>query len=150
VNPVLATAIVGAVTTTTVGLGYAVAAPATGPDVQGPGLVTVGVDVEYSTFELDDLQVRPGTTVQFIVRNRDPISHELVVGEAAVHARHRAGRERAHPPVPGEVSVGPHDDGVTFYEFDRPGTYAYACHLPGHVAYGMVGEIVVVADEAGQ
>ena len=33
---------------------------------------------------------------------------------------------------------------MTFYEFDEPGTVVYACHLPGHVAYGMTGIIEVV------
>jgi plastocyanin len=32
---------------------------------------------------------------------------------------------------------------VTFYRFEAPGTYEYACHLRGHLAYGMVGDIVV-------
>ena len=56
------------------------------------------------------------------------------------HARHRA----PHPPVPGEVSVNAPDDGVTFYKFDQAGDFLYTCHLPGHVAYGMFGNITVV------
>jgi len=40
--------------------------------------------------------------------------------------------------------VGPNAAGVTFYEFVTPGVVRYACHLPGHVGYGMEGEIVVV------
>jgi uncharacterized cupredoxin-like copper-binding protein len=109
----------------------------------GPGTVTVDVDVRYSRFGLDDLRVRRGTLVRFVVHNRDPINHEFVVGGASVHAAHARGSERTHPPVPGEVSVGAHDVGVTVYRFDRRGTVEYACHLPGHVAYGMVGEIDV-------
>lgn len=111
----------------------------------GPGLVTVGVDVHHSRFDLDGLRVRAGTTVRFVVHNRDPIGHELIVGDAAVHSRHAHGTERVHPPVPGELSLGPFERGVTFYEFTRPGTVRYACHLPGHVAYGMEGVIEVVA-----
>ena len=49
----------------------------------------------------------------------------------------------AHPPVPGEVSVGPDDDGLTIYRFDEPGRYEFACHLPGHLAFGMKGWVVV-------
>jgi uncharacterized cupredoxin-like copper-binding protein len=33
---------------------------------------------------------------------------------------------------------------MTFVVLDQPGTLTFACHLPGHVAYGMVGEIEVV------
>jgi uncharacterized cupredoxin-like copper-binding protein len=140
----LAAIIVGAVFVTTAGVGYAVeAAPATAEPVLGPGLVTVDVDINHSHFGLDDLRVRPGTTVRFVVRNNDPINHEFIVGDEAVHARHERGTELVHPPVPGEVSVGPHDVGLTFFRFVRPGRYRYACHLPGHVAFGMVGDIIV-------
>jgi uncharacterized cupredoxin-like copper-binding protein len=82
--------------------------------------------------------------VRFVVRNDDPIDHELVIGDAAVHRRHADGTERRHPPVPGEVSVAPGDTALTVYELTEPGTVVYACHLPGHIAYGMVGEIEVV------
>lgn len=109
----------------------------------GPGLVTVELDVEHSRFSLDELRVRTGTTVRFVVRNDDPIAHELVVGDADVHRRHRDGSEAIHPPVPGEVSVGANDTGVTFYEFDEPGSFAFVCHLPNHAEYGMVGEVIV-------
>jgi uncharacterized cupredoxin-like copper-binding protein len=60
-----------------------------------------------------------------------------------VHRRHEQGNEAAHPPVPGEVSVPPLDRGVTFYEFAQPGRYEFACHLPGHVAFGMRGWVIV-------
>ena len=30
------------------------------------------------------------------------------------------------------------------YEMTAPGSLVYACHLPGHVAYGMQGTIEVV------
>lgn len=115
-----------------------------GGGVLGPGVVRVEVGIEMSRFDLGTLRVHEGTLVELVVRNDDPIDHELVVGDAAVHARHEGGAERRHPPVPGEVSVAPGETAMTFYRFDEPGTVAYACHLPGHVAYGMVGEIEVV------
>jgi uncharacterized cupredoxin-like copper-binding protein len=120
------------------------AASASDDATVGPGLVTVRVDVRYSRFELDATRVRVGTLVRFVVRNRDPINHEFVVGAPAVHAAHAHGTEHSHPPVPGEVSVGPRRTGETIYRFDRPGTVEYACHLPRHLAYGMKGAITVV------
>jgi uncharacterized cupredoxin-like copper-binding protein len=112
-------------------------------NVLGPGLVTVEVPIHYSKFAFDTLKVRPGTTVRFVVDNHDPIGHEFVVGDAAVHRRHEQGNEQAHPPVPGEVSVAPLDRGVTFFKFDEAGRYEFACHLPGHLAYGMRGWVIV-------
>jgi uncharacterized cupredoxin-like copper-binding protein len=136
----------GAVTAAAYGIGaVASAGPAAG--TLGPGLVTVEVPVENSRFELEDLRVYEGTMVRFVLDNRDPINHELVVGTDAVHRRHERGTEQAHPPVPGEVSVGPNETASTIYTFDSVGTVEYMCHLPGHVDYGMVGEIEVVPSD---
>jgi uncharacterized cupredoxin-like copper-binding protein len=125
-------------------VGYTVSASGSESEALGPGVVRVEVGIEHSQFDLGDLRVEEGTLVEFIVQNDDPIDHELVVGGPEVHQRHQQGTERRHPPVPGEVSVAPGDRGMTFYEFDEPGDVAYMCHLPGHVAYGMVGTIEVV------
>ena len=86
-----------------------------------------------------------GTLVRFVVTNLDPIHHEFIVGGPAVHAEHESGHEPFHPPVPGEVAVDPGETGLTTYRFDRPGNVLFACHLPGHFAFGMRGEVKVVA-----
>lgn len=124
-------------------LGYAVAADGN-RSALGPGVVTAEVAIQHSRFDLGDLRVHEGTLVRFVVHNGDPIDHELVVGVAETHRRHASGSERRHPPVPGEVSVAPGGTAMTFYEFDVPGTVVYACHLPGHEAYGMTGTVEVL------
>ena len=111
----------------------------------GPGLVTVDVGIHYSKFSISTLHVHTGTLVRFLVHNNDPIHHEFIVGDASVHLRHEHGTEATHPPVPGEVSVAPLDVGETSYRFDKPGRFLFACHLPGHFAYGMKGWVVVDA-----
>jgi uncharacterized cupredoxin-like copper-binding protein len=143
----LAAVVVGA---STVLLVYAVDGDATTrPDeTLGPGVVTVRVGVEHSEFSVAHVKVRPGTTVRFVLENHDPINHELVVGGAAVHARHRRGSEASHPPVPGEVSVGPNATGVTFHRFNRVGDFEFACHLPAHYEYGMRGTVEVIGDRS--
>lgn len=124
--------------------GYAVEAAGSEQEALGPGVVTVEVGISNSRFDLGTLRVREGTLLQLVVRNNDPIDHELVVGEPEVHRRHADGTERRHLLAPGEVSIAPGDTAMTFYELDEPGTVVYACHLPGHLAYGMVGEIEVL------
>jgi uncharacterized cupredoxin-like copper-binding protein len=111
--------------------------------VVGPGPVTVDIGIEHSRFVPDVIRVREGTTVTFRVRNGDPIGHELIVGGRAVHERHETGAEAVHPPVPGEVSVPPQGTATTTYAvtFDDGDTVLFACHLPGHFAYGMRGEL---------
>ncbi len=134
----------GAVVATT---GYAVDASGAPREVLGPGTATVEVGIDQSAFDTGPLRVAQGTLVEFVVQNDDPIDHELVVGDAEVHRRHALGTERRHPPVPGEVSIAPGDRGMTYYEFTEVGSITYACHLPGHEAYGMKGTIEVVPAE---
>jgi uncharacterized cupredoxin-like copper-binding protein len=126
------------------GAGFVVDAAGSAEDPLGPGTVTVEMWIQHSKFSVGHIEVEPGTLVQFEVRNDDPIDHELVVGDEDVHARHSTGTEPRHPPVPGEVSVAAETTGSTFYVFDEPGAMVFACHLPGHVEYGMTGEIEVV------
>jgi uncharacterized cupredoxin-like copper-binding protein len=111
--------------------------------VLGPGLVTVDVGIHYSRFSISTLRVHRGTVVRFLVHNDDPIHHEFIVGDASVHLRHERGTESTHPPIPGEVSIAPDDVGETFYRFDTAGRFEFACHLPGHLAYGMKGWVTV-------
>lgn len=111
----------------------------------GTAPVTVVVDVEHSAFEPASMRIVEGTHVTFVLRNGDPINHELIIGPPSVHVRHQSGTEAVHPPTPGELSVGPDDQGVTSYVFEQPGVVEIACHLPGHYAFGMRGEVEVVA-----
>jgi uncharacterized cupredoxin-like copper-binding protein len=45
----------------------------------------------------------------------------------------------------GEVSLAPGAEAETTYVFGTPGRLAFACHLPGHWAYGMHSTIDVAA-----
>ncbi|MET0422106.1 MAG: plastocyanin/azurin family copper-binding protein [Acidimicrobiia bacterium] len=114
----------------------------------GPGSVTVQLDVEHSQFSPTHVVVHPHTTVEFVVVNHDPIGHELIVGDATVHAIHAAGHEASHPPRSGEVSVAPHARAATTFTFHEPGTVLFACHLPGHFEYGMHGTITIVGESS--
>lgn len=142
-------ALLGAVVVAALGACGADAAAGPGPDpgsggeVLGPGRVTVELEVEHSLFAPERIRVREGTEVRFVVDNRDPIGHELIVGDEDVHAAHEAGTHAQHPAVPGEVSVGSGEEAETTFRFDEPGTVEFACHLPRHYDYGMHGVIVV-------
>ena len=61
--------------------------------------------MRHSRFFPAHVSVPEGTHVRFVVRNDDPIGHELIVGDESVHLRHEKGTEAWHPPRPGEVSV---------------------------------------------
>jgi uncharacterized cupredoxin-like copper-binding protein len=115
------------------------------PRVLGPGPVTVRLVVRDSHFSPSRITVRPHTELTFEIANRDFLNHEFIIGDAEVHARHEGGHEAYHPPIPGEVSIPPHQTGVTTYAVHAPGKVLFACHLPGHFAYGMKGYVIVEA-----
>ena len=109
----------------------------------GDEMPTVEMTARLSKFTPDRIAVERGTTVRFVLRNEDPIRHEIIIGGPEVHDRHEKGTEAYHPPIPGEATVMPYDEVETTYTFDEPGVVEFGCHLPGHWTYGMHGEIEV-------
>jgi plastocyanin len=107
------------------------------------GPTHVDIPIRYSHYERGEVTVRAGTAVTFVLHNGDPIDHEWIVGDAAVHERHRTGTEPVHDARPTEVTIPAGTTRTTTVTFATPGTYLYICHLPGHEAYGMVGTVVV-------
>lgn len=104
---------------------------------------TVTLTVRHSRFTPSNFEVRPGATVRLVVRNLDPIAHELIVGDQGVQDRHETGTETSHGDKPGEVSVPAGATAETTYTFPRSGTVLLGCHLPGHWDYGMRGAVRV-------
>ena len=105
---------------------------------------TVVLDVKYSKFAPSSVTVRRGEQVRFVVVNRDPIPHELIVGDQATQDRHEKGTEPHHGEEPGEVSVPAGWRAETTVTLARPGQLLFGCHLPGNWNYGMRGTLRVV------
>jgi uncharacterized cupredoxin-like copper-binding protein len=104
---------------------------------------TVDIDIHYSHYSPAEIRVPLGVPVTFVIRNDDPIDHEWIVGDAAVHAFHRASADTLHTGDPTAVSVPALTTVTTTVTFASAGRLAFICHLPGHEAYGMVGWVTV-------
>lgn len=103
----------------------------------------VVLTIHHSRFLPSAVTVEEGTLVRFVVRNADPIDHELIVGPQAVQDAHERGSHAVHGAVPGEVSVPAGEERSTTYRFGRSGRVLFGCHLPGHFDYGMRGVLTV-------
>ena len=103
----------------------------------------VHVKLRFSRFVPDHFEFEAGTTVTFVVENRDPIDHEFLIGDEEVQQAHEEGTEKHHGAKPGEISVPAGKTRTTTYTFEEPGTLLIGCHLPTHYDYGMRGDIVV-------
>jgi len=103
----------------------------------------VEITIHYSHYEPAAFRVPAGRPVAIVLRNTDPIDHEWIVGDAALHARHRTGTEPYHASRPTEVTIPALSTITTVVTFASPGSLQYICHLPGHEAYGMVGTVTI-------
>jgi uncharacterized cupredoxin-like copper-binding protein len=108
------------------------------------GPVPIEIRIHYSHYQPAYVTVPAGRPVTFVIRNDDPIGHEWIVGDDALHARHRTGSEPYHDSRPTEISIDALSTKRTTITFAAPATVAYICHLPGHEAYGMVGVATIV------
>jgi uncharacterized cupredoxin-like copper-binding protein len=113
-----------------------------GGGAHASGTQTVEITIHHSRFIPSAVHVRPGATVHFVVRNTDPIEHELIVGDEATQQRHEVGTDVLHQ-GPGAVSVRAGTTAHTTYTFPTSGSLLFGCHLPGHWAYGMRGTIAI-------
>ena len=106
------------------------------------GTPDLTVNIRYSHFEPSELSVPVGVPVTVVLRNHDMIDHEWILGDDAVHERHRTGTEPVHGARPTEVTIPAGETRRTTIVLDSAGALRYICHLPGHEAYGMVGVLV--------
>jgi uncharacterized cupredoxin-like copper-binding protein len=107
------------------------------------GARTVHITIHFSRFDTADIPVKPGETVRFVIENTDPIDHEFIVGNAHVQHLHEIGTDALHE-SPGAVTVPAGQTRETTYTFPMSSpTMQFACHLPGHFAYGMAGTVTI-------
>ena len=123
-------------------LGWAAGAPARSADADVRSAArVVRLTIHHSQFSATNLEVAAGR-VTFIVRNTDPIEHELIIGDRATQDRHETGTEQHHD-APGEITIPAGGAARTTYTFSPSQRTLFGCHLPGHWAYGMHGTIQV-------
>lgn len=121
-----------------------IAAAACGPSEPAtPPEQTVEVKLRFSRFVPDHFEFAAGSTVTFVVENRDPIAHEFLIGDEEVQQAHEEGTEAHHGAKPGEISVPAGKTRTTTFTFDEAGTLLIGCHLPTHYDFGMRGDILV-------
>ena len=100
------------------------------------------IGIHYSHYSTTRINVPAGLPITFTIHNDDPIDHEWLLGDLAMHERHRTGTEPVHAERPDELTIPAMSSRTTTVTFPIAMTLTYMCHLPGHEAYGMVGMLV--------
>lgn len=111
---------------------------------------TIRVDMaDTMRFDPDEVKVRRGDTVKFVVRNTGKLMHEMVIGTPQELENHAALMKK-HPGMehdaPYMAHVAPGGKQEIVWTFHKPGTFMYGCLLPGHWEAGMKASIVVAAN----
>lgn len=128
--------------------GMEVGSPAVGQPGDG-AQVTRTVDIvmdDTMRFTPDDIHVKAGDTVRFLIKNVGKLPHELVIGSVA-EMRDHAAMMRKMPDVqhaePNMISLNPDQAGELVWQFTHAGTVDFACLIAGHMEAGMVGKVMV-------
>jgi uncharacterized cupredoxin-like copper-binding protein len=105
--------------------------------------VAMGDDMRFSPARV---QVKRGETIRFAVKNNGKMTHEMVLGSPAELKQHAA-MMRKFPQMrhsdPNAISVEPSRTGELKWQFNKAGSFGFACLVPGHFEAGMRGAIVV-------
>lgn len=110
---------------------------------------TVNIDMTDSMrFTPDNIAVKQGETIRFVVKNSGQIQHELVLGtpkELREHSLLMIKMPRMEHADASQVAVAPGKTGELIWRFTKAGKVEFACLQPGHYDAGMKG-LVAVAD----
>lgn len=109
---------------------------------------TIKIDqLDTFRFAPATVEVKAGETLRFVVSNQGATDHEFVIGDMALQDRHESemvsevGAMMANKP--NAVTLAPGQLIEVFWRFTNAGTFSYGCHISGHFAAGMKGEIKV-------
>jgi uncharacterized cupredoxin-like copper-binding protein len=104
--------------------------------VAAPRVINVTGDDKLN-FLPGAITVARGETVTFRIRNVGKAEHEFMVGPMAAAFGDKGGTSEIAGIKAGKT-------GSLTVTFNKPGQYAFACHMPGHYEHGMLGFILVV------
>jgi uncharacterized cupredoxin-like copper-binding protein len=94
----------------------------------------------------DQIRVKKGQVVRFVVRNAGELPHEMVLGTMDDLKKHAAMMKKNIELDHDEANVAHVDPGGTgsiVWHFTRAGEFYYGCLVPGHFEAGMIGTVVV-------
>jgi uncharacterized cupredoxin-like copper-binding protein len=128
---------------------------------------TIQVAMHDNYYEPEEIDVKAGETVKFVVENQGQLVHEFNIGTAEMHEAHQEemmmmvqhgviqggtlnrdkmdmdmgdGKSMKHDD-PNSVLLEPGDTAEVVWKFGEASSLEFACNVPGHYAAGMQGDI---------
>ena len=94
----------------------------------------------------DKVDVRAGEQIRFTLKNTGKVPHEFVLDTVENNAKHKAEMQK-NPDMehddPNARRLAVSKGGEILWQFTKPGTFEFACLIPGHYESGMKGTVVV-------
>lgn len=97
-------------------------------------------------FTPDQLSVSKDEQVEFVLENKGALEHEFVLDTASGNQRHKLTMEKTpemEHEEPNEIRLDPGHETTFLWRFTKPGTFEFACLIPGHYEAGMHGTLIV-------
>lgn len=109
---------------------------------------TITLDMsDNMRFTPERISVKRGETVRLRVANKGQVMHEIVLGTPASldeHAQMMLKFPTMEHGEPYMAHVSPGKSGDLVWNFNREGSFDFACLIPGHYQAGMTGTITVL------
>lgn len=130
---------------------------------------TVTVTMTDNRYTPENLAVKQGETIRFVLKNDGELVHEFNIGTAEMHKVHQeemmtmvehgvlehdkinhsmmkmdmgGGKTMEHND-PNSALLEPKKSGEIIWKFGKTGNLEFACNVPGHYDAGMVGKISI-------
>ncbi len=98
-------------------------------------------------FNVNQIQVRPGETIKFLITSKSSIPHEFVIASHKEHLEHRKMMQRMPDMKMDEetnaVTIEPGETKELIWRFGRDHDVEFACDIPGHAEQGLAGKFHV-------
>lgn len=128
---------------------------------------TITVEMYDNYYEPESIEVTPGETVRFIVKNEGNLVHEFNIGTPEMHEGHQKemmmmvehgviqggklnhdmmemdmgdGKSMKHDD-PNSVLLEPGESKEVVWKFSEKSNVEFACNVPGHYQSGMYGDV---------
>ena len=97
-------------------------------------------------FEPNQVEIKRGEQVKFVLKNHGKTDHEFMLDSIQNNAKHKIAMEK-NPDMehddPNGKRLTPNASNEIVWRFTKPGTFEFACLIPGHYESGMHGTVVV-------
>ena len=107
---------------------------------------TIKVLMREMQFEPSRIEVRRGEQIRFLLQNVGTESHEFVLATVEENRKHEEVMKKfpnMEHDDPNAKRVPRSGTAELLWAFTKPGEFEFACLIPDHREYGMVGTVVV-------